>query len=122
MASSSIRVFSLQGKSLKLDSRSDIEPYLNDVDPTLIEEIHLGGNTIGVEAAKSLADFLAKATVLKVCGGIPSFKENNGANLHECRSQISQTSLPVALSPKYPLRCPRFVTLSKTRLHSSSST
>ena len=73
MASTSTTVFSLQGKSLKLDSRSDIEPHLKDVDPTVIEEIHLGGNTIGVEAAKVLAEFLEKTTILKVCGGIYSW-------------------------------------------------
>ncbi|KAF9778712.1 hypothetical protein BJ322DRAFT_1014467 [Thelephora terrestris] len=66
MASTSTKVFSLQGKSLKLDSRSDIEPHLENVDPAVVEEIHLGGNTIGVEAAKALAEFLEKTTVLKV--------------------------------------------------------
>lgn len=66
MASTSTKVFSLQGKSLKLDSRSDIEPHLRGVDPTVVEEIHLGGNTIGVEAAKALAEFLEKSSVLKV--------------------------------------------------------
>ena len=70
MASTSTKVFSLQGKSLKLDSRSDIDPHLKIVDPTVVEEIHLGGNTIGVEAAKALAEFLEKTTVLKVCNGI----------------------------------------------------
>ena len=69
MASTPTKVFSLQGKSLKLDSRSDIEPHFKDVDPTVVEEIHLGGNTIGVEAAKVLAEFLKKTTSLKVCGG-----------------------------------------------------
>jgi Ran GTPase-activating protein 1 len=70
MAATSAKVFSLQGKSLKLDSRSDIEPHLKDVDPTVVEEIHLGGNTIGVEAARALAEVLEKTTVLKVCGEI----------------------------------------------------
>jgi len=70
MASTSTKVFSLEGKSLKLDSRSDIAPHLEGVDPTVVEEIHFGGNTIGVEAAKVLAEFLEKTTVLKVCGGI----------------------------------------------------
>ena len=69
MASTSTKVFSLQGKGLKLDLRSDIIPHLKDVDPTTIEEVHLGGNTIGVEAAKALAEFLEKTTALKVCGG-----------------------------------------------------
>jgi len=72
MTPTSTKVFSLQGKSLKLDSRSDIELHLKGVDPTAIEEIHLGGNTIGVEAAKALAEFLGKTTALKVCGGIYS--------------------------------------------------
>jgi Ran GTPase-activating protein 1 len=64
MASSTI--FTLHGKGLKLDTRADIEPYLKDVDPTIIEEIHFGGNTIGVEASEALAEFLSKTTVLKV--------------------------------------------------------
>lgn len=72
MASTSTRVFSLQARGLKLDSRSDIEPHLKGVDPTIVEEIHLGGNTIGVEAANVLAEFLEKTTILKVCGGIYS--------------------------------------------------
>ncbi|OJT09438.1 Ran GTPase-activating protein 1 [Trametes pubescens] len=59
-------VFSLLGQGLKLNSRADIETHLAGVDPTVIEEIHLGGNTIGVEAAQALADFLAKTTHLRV--------------------------------------------------------
>lgn len=70
MASTSTKVFSLQGRGLKLDSRSDIEPHLKGVDPIVIEEIHLGGNTIGVEAAEALAELLEKTTALKVCGRI----------------------------------------------------
>ena len=60
------RVFSLQGKGLKLDKGEDIEPYLKDIDPTKIEEIHLGGNTLGVGASEALAEFLKKTEVLKV--------------------------------------------------------
>jgi Ran GTPase-activating protein 1 len=60
------RILSLHGKVLKLDNRSDIEPYLRNVDPTKIEEIHFGGNTIGVDASYALAEFLQKATSIKV--------------------------------------------------------
>ncbi|KAF8635370.1 hypothetical protein AX15_000375 [Amanita polypyramis BW_CC] len=60
------KVFSLQGRGIKLDTRADIEPYLQGVDPTKIEEIHFGGNTLGVEAAKALGEFLAKTEVLKI--------------------------------------------------------
>jgi len=59
-------VFSLQGRGLKLDTRADIAPHLEGVDPTLIEEIHFGGNTLGVEASQAVADFLEKTTILKV--------------------------------------------------------
>ena len=123
MALASTKVFSLQGKSLKLDSRSDIEPYLKDVDPTVIEEIHLGGNTIGVGAASALAEFLEKATALKVRRGIYNlFQKNSEADLHEDRSQILQISLPAVLSLKYLPRCPRSATPSKTSPLSSNST
>lgn len=57
---------SLLGRGLKLDTRADIEPHLASFDPTAIEEIHLGGNTIGVEAAQALAEFLGKTTKLRV--------------------------------------------------------
>ncbi len=57
--------FSLHGQGLKLDTRADIEPHLAGVDPTKIEEIHFGGNTLGVDASEALAEFLAKAVNLK---------------------------------------------------------
>lgn len=61
------KVFSLHGRGLKLDTRADLAPLLEGIDPTTIEEIHFGGNTLGVEASEVLAEFLAKATNLKVC-------------------------------------------------------
>ncbi|KAG6903158.1 hypothetical protein C0995_004705 [Termitomyces sp. Mi166 len=65
MATSS-RILSISGRGLKLDTRADIEPLLAAVDPTVIEEVHFGGNTLGVEASQALADFLKKTTVLKI--------------------------------------------------------
>ncbi|KAI4522363.1 RNI-like protein [Schizophyllum commune Loenen D] len=59
-------ILSWQGRQLKLNTRADIEPLLAGIDPTLIEEIHLGGNTVGIEAAQALAEFLSKATSIKV--------------------------------------------------------
>lgn len=59
-------VYSLHGKGLKLDTRADIEPYLREIKPEVLEEIHLGGNTIGIEAAQALAEVLKKATKLRV--------------------------------------------------------
>jgi Ran GTPase-activating protein 1 len=66
MSSTTSTMLSLRGKGLKLDTRQDIEPWLKDVDPATIEEIHFGGNTVGVDASGALADFLRKATKLRV--------------------------------------------------------
>ncbi|KII91093.1 hypothetical protein PLICRDRAFT_137774 [Plicaturopsis crispa FD-325 SS-3] len=60
------RILSLQGKGLKLDTRADLAPHLAGYDPAVVEEIHFGGNTIGVDASKALAEFLDKATSLKI--------------------------------------------------------
>ena len=69
MMASSSNILSLHGKSLKLNTRADVEPYLT-ADPATLEEIHLGGNTIGVEAAQAIADYLKKTEVLKVRSGL----------------------------------------------------
>lgn len=60
-------IFSLQGRGLSLNTRADVEPLLADVDPDVVEEVHFGGNTIGVEAAQVIAEFLEKTKVLRVC-------------------------------------------------------
>lgn len=60
------KIFSIQGRGLKLDTKADIAPILEGVDPEVIEEIHFGGNTIGVEASLALAEFLEKTKALKV--------------------------------------------------------
>lgn len=70
MASSSAQ-FSLNGLGLKLDTREHMAERLKGVDPTTIEQVHLGGNTIGVDAALELADFLNKAVNIKVLFSIP---------------------------------------------------
>lgn len=60
-------VFSLVGKNLKLNSKADIQPHLDELNqiPNL-EEVHLGGNTLGVEACQALADVLKTKHSLKV--------------------------------------------------------
>ncbi|KAI0770107.1 RNI-like protein [Fomes fomentarius] len=77
---------SLLGRGLKLDTRADIEPHLANFDPTAIEEIHLGGNTIGVEAAQALAEFLGKTTKLRI------------ANFADIFTGRLITEIPLALS------------------------
>ena len=64
---SSAKVFSLSGRSLKLDSEEDIEPHLKPlILADAVEEIYLGGNTLGAPACKSLASLLRTKTTLQV--------------------------------------------------------
>lgn len=66
MADSS-HVFSLVGKNLKLNTKEDIDPHLEDLNRIAdLQEIHLGGNTFGVEACRALADVLKTKTNLRV--------------------------------------------------------
>ncbi|KAJ5114859.1 Ran GTPase-activating protein 1 [Penicillium alfredii] len=61
------KIFSLEGKGLKLDSAEDIEthikPLVESVDYT---EIRLGGNTLGVGASERLATVLSTQKNLEV--------------------------------------------------------
>lgn len=61
------KVFSLEGKGLKLDSAEDVEaqikPLLENTDYT---EVRLGGNTFGVGASESLASALSAQKSLGV--------------------------------------------------------
>ncbi|WFD31360.1 Ran GAP Rna1 [Malassezia sp. CBS 17886] len=60
-------VFDIVGRSLKLDSKEDIAPYLVEleaIDP--LYEVHLGGNTLGVDACVALADVLRRKKSLRV--------------------------------------------------------
>lgn len=61
------KIFSLVGQGLKLDTKADIQQHLEKLDQiTDLEEIHLGGNTLGVEACQALADVLKNKKTLKV--------------------------------------------------------
>ncbi|KIK92494.1 hypothetical protein PAXRUDRAFT_829903 [Paxillus rubicundulus Ve08.2h10] len=60
------KILDIRGQSLKLNTAADVIPLLEGYDPTLVEEVHLGGNTIGIEAAQEFARFLEKTQSLKV--------------------------------------------------------
>ncbi len=71
----STKIFSLEGRSLKLDTAEDLEPHiatLRAMDD--LEEVHILGNTLGVGACKLLGEVLATKKTLKVScvGGLPS--------------------------------------------------
>lgn len=61
------KVFSLEGKGLKLDTAEDIEAHIKPlIESTDFTEIRLGGNTLGVPASERLASVLASQKSLEV--------------------------------------------------------
>ncbi|KAK0731810.1 hypothetical protein B0H67DRAFT_597625 [Lasiosphaeris hirsuta] len=63
---SSTRIFSLEGKGLKLDTAEDLEPHIAELRASDIEEVRLLGNTLGVGACKLLGEVLATKKNLRV--------------------------------------------------------
>jgi Ran GTPase-activating protein 1 len=60
-------VFSIAGKGLKFDTIADVAPYVKDLEALNdVTEVHLSGNTFGVEASKAIAKALRDKKELKV--------------------------------------------------------
>src|SRR5579871_5551909 len=54
-----MKVFSLEGKGLKLDTAADLEPHIKALrEMSDVEEVRFLGNTLGVEACKALGEVL----------------------------------------------------------------
>ncbi|KND94891.1 Ran GTPase-activating protein 1 [Tolypocladium ophioglossoides CBS 100239] len=60
------KVFSLEGRGLKLDTAAEIEAHIAPLRANDVEEVRLLGNTLGVEACKLLGEVLATKKNLKV--------------------------------------------------------
>ncbi|KAI0845622.1 RNI-like protein [Daldinia vernicosa] len=61
------KVFSLEGKGLKLDTAQDLEAHIGPLRAMDdVEEVRILGNTLGVEACKLLGEVLATKKSLKV--------------------------------------------------------
>lgn len=59
--------FSILGKNIKANSKADLEPYLSELaGATDVEEVHFGGNSLGVEACEAIAAVLKEKKSLKV--------------------------------------------------------
>lgn len=66
-ADTSDTVYSLHGSVLKFDDLPSIQPYLTQLDEVAdLQEVRFGGNTLGVDACKGVADALAEKKNLKV--------------------------------------------------------
>jgi Ran GTPase-activating protein 1 len=63
----SAKIFSLEGRGLKLDSAEDLEAHIADLRAMDdLEEVHMLGNTLGVGACKLLGEVLATKKTLRV--------------------------------------------------------
>ena len=61
------KVFSLEGKSLKLDTAADLEAHIADLRALNdVKEVRILGNTLGIEACKLLGEVLATKKTLEV--------------------------------------------------------
>lgn len=81
------KIFSINGKGLKLDTAADIETHAKPLlEDTTFTEVHLGGNTLGVEASERLATALATQKNLQV------------ANLDDIFTSRLLSEIPPALS------------------------
>ncbi|KAL1594739.1 Ran GAP Rna1 [Nothophoma quercina] len=64
---SSEKLFSLEGKGLKLTTAEDIEPHIKALQENdAVEEVRFLGNTLGIEACEALAKVLETKKSLKV--------------------------------------------------------
>jgi len=75
---STTKIFSLEGKSLKLTTAEDLEPHIAELRANDIEEIRLLGNTLGVGACKLLGEILATKKNLKVSSELTISPSNCG--------------------------------------------
>lgn len=61
------KLFTLEGKGLKLDTAEDLEPHITSLRAQDdVEEVRLLGNTLGVGACKLLGEVLATKKGLRV--------------------------------------------------------
>ncbi|KAI7304525.1 ran GTPase activating protein 1 [Hortaea werneckii] len=98
-----MKVFSLKGQALKLDTAADLEKHIGDFrDASDVEEFHLEGNTIGVEASQSLAAILRTKPTLKT------------ANLADIFTGRLLSEIPQALDALLQalLHCPNLTTIN----------
>jgi Ran GTPase-activating protein 1 len=62
-----LKIFSLEGKGLKLDTAADVEAHIKPLrDTEDVEEVRFLGNTLGVEACKVLGEVLKTKKSLQV--------------------------------------------------------
>lgn len=70
------KLFSLEGKGLKLTTAEDIEPHIQALkENNDVEEVRFLGNTLGIEACEALAKVLETKKSLKVRLNLPPYQQ-----------------------------------------------
>ena len=97
------KVWSIWGQALKLDTAADLSKHVKPLEESSdVEEIHLEGNTIGVEASQALAQILETKQSIRV------------ANLADIFTGRLLAEIPQALDAllKALLKCPKLHTIN----------
>ncbi|KAF5573507.1 hypothetical protein LB505_005181 [Fusarium chuoi] len=94
---SSDKIFSLEGKGLKLDTAEDLEPHIAPLRSADVEEVRILGNTLGVGACKLLGEVLATKKNLRIANFADIF---TGRLLSEIPDAISSLLTSVLNLPK----------------------
>ena len=64
---SSNNVFSIEGKSLKLDNAEDVQEFVNSIlEIENLQEVILSGNTFGVDSTQAITRALKEKNTIKV--------------------------------------------------------
>lgn len=105
---SSAKIFSLEGRALKLTTAEDLEPHIAELRANDVEEVRLLGNSLGVGACKLLGEVLATKKNLKVgsCSTRPLGFLYESADGPGRRLQTSPTSSQGACSARSPMPSP----------------
>jgi Ran GTPase-activating protein 1 len=78
----SSKSFSILGKNIKAQSRADLEPYISELEKFEdVEEVHFGGNSLGVEACQAIAEVLKTKKNLKVSFEMFEIHMNRGSQI-----------------------------------------
>ncbi|KAM0343879.1 hypothetical protein ACHAPU_008148 [Fusarium lateritium] len=94
---SSDKIFSIEGKGLKLDTAEHLEPHVAPLRSQDVEEVRILGNTLGVGACKLLGEILATKKNLRVANFADIF---TGRLLSEIPDAISSLLTSVLNLPK----------------------
>ncbi|KAG7137927.1 Ran GTPase-activating protein 1 like [Verticillium longisporum] len=91
-----LKLFSLEGKGLKLDTAEDLEAHIADLRANDVEEVKVLGNTFGIGACKLLGEVLAEKKNLQSADLSDMFTGRLLSEIPEALSSLltSITNLP----------------------------